>query len=130
MIEDALVGRATRLDYGKGFPRQWVHVDDVADGIVLALDSEDRKGRVYNLSAGINPTIDEAAAIVRELLPGADIDLAEGPDPEDVTLGLLDIAAARDHLGYNPRIDLRTGIGQLIADIRASRAVDATQRSL
>ena len=130
MIEDALVGRATRLDYGKGFPRQWVHVDDVADGIVLALDSEDRKGRVYNLSGGINPTIDEAAAIVRELLPGADIDLAEGPDPEDVTLGLLDIAAARDHLGYKPRIDLRTGIGQLIADIRANRAVDATQRSL
>jgi UDP-glucuronate 4-epimerase len=115
MIEDALAGRPTHLGYGKGFPRQWVHVDDVAEGIILALEAKDLKERIYNLSGGINPTIDVAAAIVRELIPGADIDLADGPDPEDVTLGLLDITAARADLGYAPRIDLPTGIKSLIA---------------
>ena len=130
MIEDAFAGRATRLAYGKGFPRQWVHVDDVADGIVLALDAEDRRGRIYNLAGGVNPTIDEAAAIVRELVPGADIELAEGPDPEDVTLGLLDIEAARRDFGYAPRVDLRTGVARLAADLRAKRVAGAAELSL
>ena len=129
MVEDALAGRPTRLAFGKGFPRQWVHVDDVTEGIVLALDAHDAKGRIYNLSGGVNPPIDEAAAIVRELLPGADIHLAEGSDPDDVTLGLLDIAAARHHLRYTPRIDLRTGIERLVADVRATQAVTAPNRS-
>ena len=122
MIEDALAGRPTRLAYGKGFPRQWIHVDDVADGIVLALDADHPKRRIYNLSGGINPNIDEAAAIVRELLPGADIELAKGADPEDITLGLLDITAARDDFGYVPQVDLRAGIERLIDDIRESMA--------
>ena len=91
----------------------------MADGIVLALDADHRKGRIYNLSGGVNPTIDEAAAIVRELLPGADIKLAEGADPEDIWLGLLDIGVARDDLGYAPKVDLRTGIADLIDTIRS-----------
>ncbi len=120
MIENALAGRATHLAYGKGFPRQWVYVDDVADGIILALNAKAPKRRIYNISGGVNPDIEEAAAIVRELLPGADIELAEAADPEDVRLGLLDISAARDDLGYAPKVDLRTGISRLIESVRAT----------
>ena len=118
MVEDALAGRETRLPFGKGFPRQWVHVDDVVQGIVRALDARDPKRRVYNISGGVNPHIDEAAALVRELLPGADIVLDEGPDPEDVTLGLLSITAAREDLGFAPAVPLRAGIERLIAGLR------------
>lgn len=115
MVENALAGKPTRLPFGKGFPRQWVHVDDVVEGIVGALDARDPKRRVYNISGGVNPSIDEAAALVRELLPGADIVLGAGPDPEDVTLGLLSIRAAHDDLGYAPAVPLRAGIERLVA---------------
>ena len=118
MIEDALSGRPTHLPYGRGFPRQWVHVDDVVQGIVSAIDADERRHRVYNISGGVNPTIDEAAELIRELIPGADIELQAGPDPEDVTLGLLSIEAARGDLGYAPRVSLRTGIERLIAAVR------------
>ena len=118
MIEDALSGRATRLPYGQGFPRQWVHVDDVVGGIVGALDAADPKRRVYNISGGVNPTIDEAADLIRRLIPGADIDLQAGPDPEDITLGLLSIEAARADLGYVPQVSLRAGIERLITTCR------------
>ena len=118
MIENALSGRPTRLPYGRGFPRQWVHVDDVVAGIVSAIDADGRRRRVYNISGGVNPTIDEAAELIRELIPGADIELQAGPDPEDVTLGLLSIEAARGDLGYAPRVLLRDGIERLIAAVR------------
>lgn len=117
MVENALAGRPTRLPFGKGFSRQWVHVDDVVAGIVGALDARDPKRRVYNISGGVNPLIDEAAALVRELLPGADIVLEAGPDPEDITLGLLSIRAAHDDLGYAPAMSLQAGIERLIAGL-------------
>jgi UDP-glucuronate 4-epimerase len=121
MIEDALKRRPSRYAFGVGFPRQFVHVDDVARGIVLAVEAQAPKGRVFNLNGGVNPTLDEAAAIVREFLPNADIELQPGADPEDVTLGLLSIDAARRELSYSPSVALRDGIGRLIDSIERER---------
>jgi UDP-glucuronate 4-epimerase len=118
MVENALMGRPTRLHFGKGFPRQWVHIDDVVQGIVAALDVTDPRRSIYNISGGVNPHIDEAAAIVREFLPSAEIELDPGPDPDDITLGLLSIRAAREDLGYEPTVPLRLGIERLIDSVR------------
>jgi nucleoside-diphosphate-sugar epimerase len=121
MIENALAGKATYLPYGQGFPRQWVHVDDIASGLILALDVEAPSERVFNLSAGTNPTIDEAADIIREAIPNADIRLDPGADPEDITLGLLSIDAARQVLGYQPAVTLKDGVHRLIQSIKNDR---------
>jgi UDP-glucuronate 4-epimerase len=118
MISNALKGYATHLPYGEGFPRQWVHVDDVVSGLVLALDARDPATRLFNLSGGINPTIDEAASIIRMLIPGADIKLDPGADPEDITLGLLSIEAARRDLGYEPTVSMQDGISRLVLSIK------------
>lgn len=122
MISNALQGRRTRLPYGNRFPRQWVHADDVVAGILLSIDAPELSTRVFNISAGANPTIDEAAAIIRDLVPSADIELADGPDPDDVTLGLLSIDAARRDLGYRPKVSLRDGIKDLTETIKRELA--------
>jgi UDP-glucuronate 4-epimerase len=119
MIEDGLNHRPTRLGFGKGFPRQFVHVDDVVQGILLAVDANAPAARVYNLSGGVNPNIDEAAELVREFVPSADIELQPGPDPEDVTLGLLSIEAAKRELRYAPSVSLRDGIARLVTSIKS-----------
>jgi UDP-glucuronate 4-epimerase len=118
MVDDALAGRATRLSFGKQFARQWVHVDDVVQGIAKALDAPAPSRRVYNISGGINPYIEEAARILREFLPGAEIELGLGIDPDDISLGLLSIQAAKEDLGYEPKVSLRVGIERLVASIR------------
>jgi UDP-glucuronate 4-epimerase len=129
MVENALRGRPTRLSFGKGFPRQWVYVDDVAGGLALVVNATGLRQRVYNLSGGVNPTIDEAAALVREFVPGAEIELAAGPDPEDITLGLLDIGAARRDFGYEPKTSLRDGIRQMIEHISTQEAAPTARAS-
>ena len=121
MIDNALAGTATHLPYGQGFPRQWVHVDDIAGGLILALDAEVASERIFNLSGGVNPPIDEAADIIRAAIPDAEIRLDEGADPEDITLGLLSIDAAKRVLGYQPAVTLKDGIHRLIQIIKNDR---------
>lgn len=110
MISDALDGRPTRLDWGGDFHRQYVYLDDVVSAIELALQAEGIAQPVYNITGGSYLTIEQIAATVREVLPGADIHIGPGPDPVDSIQERIDISAAERDLGYRPQISLRQGI--------------------
>lgn len=114
MITDALAHAPTRLPYGAGFSRQFVHVSDVAASVHAALTISAGVQRAYNISDGMLYPLDEVARLVRDRLPLARIDLADGPDPDDILCGQLDISAARAGLDWEPRIDLPTGIDEMI----------------
>jgi nucleoside-diphosphate-sugar epimerase len=117
MIADALSNQPTHLPYGAGFPRQFVHVADVAEAIGAALVTSTGVQSAYNLADGGRYLLDELAKLVIERLPSAQIDLASGPDPDDVVCGPLDISAARAGLAWQPKIDLQTGINQMIVEL-------------
>ena len=78
MVEDAVAGRATDLPYGQGFPRQFIHVSDVAAAVQAAVAVECSSLEVINLSDGSWPTLDEVGAQVRSQFPGARITLGRG----------------------------------------------------
>jgi nucleoside-diphosphate-sugar epimerase len=117
MIADALCGQPTRLSYGAGFPRQFVHVADVAQAVVAALATSKGVQSAFNLADGRRYQLDEVAQLVSERLPAARIDMASGPDPDDVICGRLDISAAKVGLAWRPEIDLPTGINQMIVEL-------------
>lgn len=121
MIADALAGRPTHLPYGAGFPRQFVHVTDVAASVMAALTTSHGTQAAYNITDGRRYLLDELAELVRERLPGAKIDLARGPDPDDVICGPMDISAARADLDWQPTIDLPTGLDQMIVALAYRR---------
>lgn len=121
MIGDALSGRPTHLPYGTGFPRQFVHVTDVANAVAAALTTSQGIQSAYNIADGLRYLLDEVADMVRERLPDAQIDLADGPDPDDVICGPLNIAAAKSALGWEPTIDLATGIERMIVALSGTR---------
>jgi UDP-glucuronate 4-epimerase len=110
MIADALAGRATRMPYGAGFPRQFVHVSDVARAVVSAVVVPGISGMAFNLSDGTIRPLDAVASLVRTMFPEADIRLEPGPDPDDAYLGPLDISAAHQSLLWSPTIRLEDGI--------------------
>lgn len=110
MILDAQAGRATHFPFGRDFYRQYVHVDDVATALVLALDAAKLPRRSYTITGGSYVTLAEVAETVKAVLPQAEITMGAGPDPVDDVQARFDISAAERDLGYRPRVTLEDGI--------------------
>lgn len=65
---------------------------------------------MLNVGGGAPASLDEAIAVLSEL-SGGRLDLRRQPQPPgDVRHTAADIGAARDRLGYEPKVDLRTGL--------------------
>ncbi|WP_244831169.1 NAD(P)-dependent oxidoreductase [Caballeronia sp. TF1N1] len=125
MLTDAMAKQPTRVPFGLDFHRQYIHVDDAAAALVAALDAPSLPRRTYNITGGVRATLGEVADIVRRVMPGADIELAPGPDPLDENQERFDISAAATDLGYRPRLDLEAGIrayAQWLAETSAETA--------
>lgn len=126
-IDAALDGRPCHLTEGGDLAVDQVHISDTVAGVLLALDKQHHAFDAYHIATGQAPTIGDAARIVSELIPGADLSAAPGwyrhgglfPTARK---GALDISRARRELGYAPRYDLRTGLEQTIVATKAERA--------
>ena len=110
MIQDAQAGQRTAFPFGRDFYRQYVHVEDVAAAILLALDAKDLPRRSYTITGGSYLALGDVAAIVRKVLPAAHIEMGAGADPVDDVQARFDISAAERDLGYRPKIGLEDGI--------------------
>ncbi len=127
-VDAALEGRAFHLPTGGEFAVDHTYLDDVVDGFLRALDLPEHPFDAYNLASGAAPRLDEIAAIVCALVPGARISVGPGPYQHGSVGGMvvacprkgaLDIGRARSVLGYAPRFDIRAGLAQTIAEGRA-----------
>lgn len=110
MLADALAGLPTRLAWGGGHERAYLHRDDAVAGVLAALDAPTPAQPFYNLASDEPHTMDAIAAEVRALLPTAEIALAPGPNPLNYHRATLDVSAAARDLGWRPRIGLRQGL--------------------
>jgi len=120
LIEDALAKRPTRVPFGADFHRQFIHVEDAANALILGLDAGDLPRRIYTVTGGSYLTLGEIGNVVKMILPDADIEMQPGPDPVDEVHRRFDISAVRCDLGYEPTFDIESGI-RSYADWIASR---------
>jgi len=126
MVENAVRGEPTRFATGGPMKRDYTHVQDCCDAIVLALNAPRFPAgtqRVLNVAAGKAHTAAQVATLVRKVIPGADIAIGDTLSPleaENAKMRApLDIAAARRVLGWSPKWALEDGIRQYAAQFRA-----------
>ena len=84
LVENAVRGLPTRFATGGPMKRDYTHVRDCCDAIVLALNAprnEPGAQRVLNVSAGVAHTAAEVADFVRKIVPGADIEIGDTLTP-------------------------------------------------
>jgi dTDP-L-rhamnose 4-epimerase len=99
--------------------RDFVHVTDLVNGILLALDSDRAAGEVFNLGTGLPRTIGEVAqalaqALGREFEP----ELLGQYRAGDIRHCFADISKARQVLGYQPQVSFDGGIRELVEWVR------------
>jgi nucleoside-diphosphate-sugar epimerase len=110
MLENARNGDATRVDWGRDFPRQYIFVDDAAAALIAALSAPKIAAPAYTATGGTWLTIGQVADVVRAIVPKADITLADGPDPFDDYQHRFDVSAIQRDLGFRPAYGLEAGI--------------------
>jgi nucleoside-diphosphate-sugar epimerase len=119
MVENAVRGLPTRFATGGPMKRDYTHVVDCCDAIVLALNappSPQGAQRVLNVAAGQAHTATQVAEIVRKVVPGADIEIGDTLTPleaQNVKMRApLDVSAAKRLLGWSPNWPLEKGVRQ------------------
>ncbi len=112
-IREVLTGRPVRV-FGDGTQlRDFNHVDDVVDALILAATREEAVGKAYNLGSPEAVSLGSLAAILTGLVPGARFELV--PFPEDrkaIDIGdyYADHALIGRELGWEPKVPLESGL--------------------
>jgi UDP-glucose 4-epimerase len=125
LIEKVLSGQSPLEIFGNGEQtRTLTHVDDIADGIVTAMDSPAGLNEDFNISASRELTVAEIARIVWEQC-GEDPDafeLAHLPSFDvDVQRRWPSVEKAKKLLGWEAQIVLEDGIAATVEWLRARR---------
>lgn len=92
--------------------RHFVHVSDIADGILLAAKAPPQAFEVYNLAGPTLVRLSDIAAASAKVL-GKTPAISEG-DPSAVSVRLLSSAKIQERLGWKPKISLEDGLRSLI----------------
>jgi nucleoside-diphosphate-sugar epimerase len=99
----------------------------VVAAILAALDHTQHRYDAYNIASGTAATVAEMVAIVRDLVPGAQLSVGPGAyrhgDRIDmVRKGALDVSRAAAELGWKPRYNIRSGLAAYVKAVREARA--------
>lgn len=130
LVEPAVRGESAELASGGTLPRDYTHVEDVADLTVAVLDAGDDADRVFYAATGeALANANDVAEIIMNLIPGANISVSNASTPLDDMeasfRGVLSIANAREQLGWTPKFtSLREGISEYISRYRDFLAVE------
>ncbi|MGE3175625.1 MAG: NAD-dependent epimerase/dehydratase family protein [Planctomycetota bacterium] len=105
-----LRGRQPRIDGDGGQSRDFTYVEDVVDGVLLALDADTRGCEIVNLAYGRSCTVTE---LLQELcrVAGRTVEPVYAPPRAgDVRHSLADVTRAKSVLGFAPKVGFAEGI--------------------
>jgi nucleoside-diphosphate-sugar epimerase len=112
-IENAIQGKSLQLD-GDGSDRlDFTYIDDLVQGIQLALQEPRALNQTFNMTYGDAHTISEVASIVQNAFPQIDLEHSER-DRLMPARGTLSIQKARELLGYEPKNPIEIGFPKYI----------------
>lgn len=109
--------KRTLIIYQRGYSRSFVHIRDVARGVMMGLDAEQSKirGQVFNLGTDNgNYSKDDIVRLVLKRMPEVTVeykDLTFGGDMRDITVSFEKV---KRELGFETTLDVDDGIRELL----------------
>ena len=96
--------------------RDFTYIDNAVQANLLAAKAPAEKisGLVFNVACGTRVSLNQIVEILREIT-GYRGEVHRGPDRAgDVKHSLADISAARESLGYEPKVDFEEGLRRTV----------------
>lgn len=114
-MHEALTTSADHVTvWGSGNPlREFLHVDDLADACIFLMASHSHLP-IINVGSGQEVSIRELAHLVADIAGFRGEVVFDRSKPDGAPRKLLDCSRL-NHMGWNPKIDLRSGIADLYA---------------
>jgi dTDP-L-rhamnose 4-epimerase len=110
--------------------RDFVHVSDIVQANLLALDTHRADYQPINIGTGVSISIAEVAQMLAKGLGKSVKPVMVGQYRHgDIRHCVADICKARDLLGYCPRTELRKGIAELLEWVRSQNANDLVEKA-
>jgi GDP-L-fucose synthase len=108
------LGEPEIVCWGDGTPtREFLYVEDCAEGIVLAAESLERSDPI-NLGAGFEISIKELAALIAELTGFRGRIVWDATKPNGQPRRCLDTSRAWERFGFRAKTDFRAGLRRTI----------------
>ncbi len=113
VFKRALKGLPLTIYGSGGQTRDFIYIDDLCNAILCGLDSG-VGGEVFQIATFKENTVNRIAELVKEMVE-RDTDKSveivyEDKRAGEVTRSYSDISKAQSMIGYNPKIDLETGM--------------------
>jgi len=106
--------------YGDGLQsRDFTYVDNNVMANLLACESSNGSGEVFNIACGERYSLLELVAELNRLLGTSLEPRLEPARPGDVRHSLADITKAQRELGFMVQTDFRTGLAKTVASLRS-----------
>lgn len=91
--------------------RDFIHVKDIADGVIASLDNSISNGETINLGSGVNTTVIEIAETLKKTYNSrSKLNITGDFRIGDIAHNKADITKARTLLAFEPKITLEEGL--------------------
>jgi len=109
-----ILKREPLIIYGDGRQtRDFVHVHDIVDAIILALNA-DAVGRVFQIGTGVETSIKDLFEHLGSIVNGYAAKIKyEEARPGEILKNYTDFSKANKFLGFSPRVQLTDGLTEL-----------------
>jgi dTDP-L-rhamnose 4-epimerase len=120
-----LNGRPPVIFEDGGQSRDFVHVSDIVEGVVAALEPGHGDGEAINLGTGAFTSVRDVAEVLgRELGVELAPEIRESFRAGDIRHCVADVGRARELLGYAPRVRFADGMRELAGWLTSQEADD------
>ncbi len=117
-VNQAIYGKPITV-YGNGSQtRSFCYIDDMVEGLKLAMFSSGTRGEVINLGNSYETTILELAKLIKRITNSSSQIIFEDLPEEDPKSRKPDITKAKRLLGWEPKVSLNDGLSKTIEYFR------------
>jgi UDP-glucose 4-epimerase len=113
-VEAALTGKKPVVNGDGEQSRDFTYVENAVDANLCACERQGVAGMVFNVGTGERHTLNELLRSLSEIV-GRPLDAVYGSARVgDVRHSQADIGSARQHLGYNPKVNFQEGLERTV----------------